>query len=213
MTGEPVFTAPKQQRSRETLDRVLEAATELLQEVGYDEMRIAEVGERASVGSASIYARVGSKYGLLLAVQARMVGELDREAVELLEPLRDSDGALGELVLAAVTVVGELFRRHESLLRVFMAHADHDATVTESGSDSTVRLRDLFAGVLLARGGEITHPEPEKAVDVSFRMVYDTLARRVIRGPGWESRRELAWDELVQELALAATAYLRCNPA
>lgn len=207
--ADSLFSAPKQQRSRETLDRILEAATELLQEVGYDDMRIAEVGERACIGTASIYARVGSKYGLLLAVQARMVEQLDREAQALLAPLRHFDGPLDELVLRAVIVVGELFRSHEQLLRVFMARANTDATVTGHGSDSTLRLGDGFAAVLLERRRQIVHPDPERAVDVCFRMVYDTLARRVMRGPTWESRRDLAWDELVKELAVAGAAYLR----
>ncbi len=208
MTGEPTFSAPKQRRSRETLDRVLEAAAELLQEVGYDEMRLADVGERASVGSASIYARVGSKHGLLLAVQGRMVEQLDREADALLGPLRQFDGGFDQLVLEAVMAVGELFQRHESLLRVFMARANADAAVTEHGSDSTVRLSELFAEVLLARRMEIAHPEPDRAVDVCFRLVYDTLARRVMRGAAFESRRDIVWDELVAELARAGTAYL-----
>lgn len=209
MSSEPTFSAPKQQRSRESLDRVLEAATELLQDVGYEEMRIAEVAERASIGTASIYARVGSKYGLLLAVQARMVERLDRRAEQLLEPLLSFAGPFEQLVHAAITAVAELFRSEEALLRVFMARADTDATVTASGSGSTMRLNDLFAQVLLSRCGEITHPEPETAVDVCFRMAYDTLARRVMRGADWESRRELAWGELVDELAVAGDAYLR----
>jgi AcrR family transcriptional regulator len=209
MRGESLFSAPKQRRSRETLDRVLEAATGLLQEVGYDEMRIAEVAERANVGTASIYARVGSKHGLLLAVQSQMLDQLDRDAVELLDPLRRFDGPFDALVLAVVSVVGDLFRRHESLLRVFMIRADTDATVTAHGSDSTVRLGDEFAEVLLMRRQEIVHPDPEKAVDVCFRLVYDTLARRVMRGAAFESRRELAWDDLVTELAVAGAAYLR----
>jgi AcrR family transcriptional regulator len=209
VAGESLFNAPKQQRSRETLDRVLEAATELLQEVGYDDMRVAEVGERANVGTASIYARVGSKHGLLLAVQAQMVEQLDRDAFKMLGPLRSFGGPFDSLVLAVVSVVGELFRRHEALLRVFMVRADVDAAVTEYGSDSTVRLSDTFAEVLLSARTEIAHPEPEKAVDVCFRMVYDTLARRVMRGPAFESRRDLAWDDLVKELAIASAAYLR----
>jgi AcrR family transcriptional regulator len=209
VTGEPLFSAPKQRRSRETLDRVLEAASELLQEVGYDDMRVAEVGERANIGTASIYARVGSKHGLLLAVQARLVDQLDREAGEMLDPLRAFAGPFDALVLAVVTVVGDLFRSHERLVRVFMVRADVDAVVTEHGSESTVRLGDIFAEVLLARRNEIAHPEPERAVDVSFRMVYDTLARRVMRGAAFESRRDLAWDDLVTELAVATAAYLR----
>jgi AcrR family transcriptional regulator len=208
VAGESLFSAPKQRRSREGLDRVLEVATDLLQEVGYDAMRIAEVSERANVGTASIYARVGSKHGLLLAVQGRMVEQLDRDAETLLDPLRAYTGAFDGLVLRAVRVVGDVFRRHEALLRVFMIRADVDSTVVEHGSASTVRLSELFAEILLGRSDEIAHPDAPRAVDVAFRMVYDTLARRVLRGADFESRRELAWDDLVDELGVASAAYL-----
>jgi AcrR family transcriptional regulator len=208
VTGDSLFSLPKQRRSRETFDRILEAATELLQEVGYDAMRIAEVSERANVGTASIYARVGSKHGLMLAVQARMVQELDRNAEMLLIPLLDFEGSVDALVFSAVGVVGELFRRHAALLRVFMIRADVDSDVIEHGSASSVRLSELFADVLLARRSAIAHADPARAVDVAFRLVYDTLARRLVRGEAFESRRELAWEDLVEELAVACAAYL-----
>lgn len=208
MAADSLFSAPKQQRSRETLDRVLEAATDLLQDVGYDAMRIAEVSERANVGTASIYARVGSKHGLMLAVQARMVEQLDREAEDLLSPLFEREIPFEQLVFATVRVVGELFRRHEALLRVFMIRGDVDSTVIEHGSASSIRLSELFAKVLLQRRSEISHPDPPRAIDVSFRLVYDTLARRVARGAAFESQRELPWNALVDELAVVCAAYL-----
>jgi AcrR family transcriptional regulator len=205
---ESLFSAPKQRRSREALDRVLEAATELLKEVGYDAMRIAEVGERANVGAASIYARVGSKHGLLLAVQSRMLEEMERETHELIQPLRQFKGPFDALVIAAVTALGEVFRRHEALLRVMMIRADVDESIIEHASASSVAVRELFAGVLLDRRDEIAHPDVERAVDVSFRFTYDTLARRVVRGATFESDRDLSWDDQVAELGVAAAAYL-----
>jgi AcrR family transcriptional regulator len=199
---------PKQRRSREALDRAIDAATEILKEVGYDAMRIADVSQRANVGPASIYARVGSKHGLLLAVQLRMIEQLDSDIQELSAPLLHSTAPLPVLVQGAVENVATLFRRHEELLRVFMVRGDVDETIIEHGSAATIRHANLFAQVLLARRDEIAHPDPERAVDIAFRLVYDTLARRVVLGANFESPRALTWDDEVHELGLACAAYL-----
>lgn len=206
--AESLFSAPKQRRSREGLNRVLIAATELLQEVGYDDMHLTEVGRRAGVGIGSIYARVGSKHGLLLFVQAQMIEDIQADQAELLDPLKGSSSPLDELIFDVVAAVGETFRRNESLLRVFMIRGDFDEAIISVASESSAYLADVFADILIERRDEITHPDPEQAVDICFRLVYDSLARRIVRGPSFESKRPVSWDELVSELGVACASYL-----
>ena len=43
---------------------------------------------------------------------------------------------------------------------------------------------------------------------MAFRLVYDTLARRISHGPDFESDRRVSDDVLVRELARAAADYL-----
>jgi AcrR family transcriptional regulator len=206
--AESLFSAPKQRRSREGLNRVLVAATELLQEVGYDDMHLTEVGRRAGVGIGSIYSRVGSKHGLLLFVQAQMIEDMQADQAELVDPLKGSTSPLDELVLEVVAAVGETFRRHESLLRVFMIRADFDETLISVASESSNDMANVFAEILMERSDEIGHPDPEQAIDVCYRLVYDSLARRIVRGPSFESQRPVSWDTLVAELGIACAAYL-----
>src|SRR3954470_23208107 len=59
---------PKQQRSREAWDRVLDAGVGILEDGGYDAFTIAAVCERAGVAPTAIYARTTSKDALFLAV-------------------------------------------------------------------------------------------------------------------------------------------------
>ena len=51
----PMRRAPSPRRSRERVERMLAAATELIVEKGSDAMRIAEVAERAGVSIGSLY--------------------------------------------------------------------------------------------------------------------------------------------------------------
>jgi AcrR family transcriptional regulator len=51
----PMRRAPSQRRSRERVERMLAAATELIVEKGSDAMRMAEIAERAGVSIGSLY--------------------------------------------------------------------------------------------------------------------------------------------------------------
>jgi hypothetical protein len=66
----------------------------------------------------------------------------------------------------------------------------------------------VFSGAVLEHRDEIRHSDPELAVDVAWRMVYNTTARRITHGPSFESTRPLAEDQLVTELARAVADYL-----
>src|SRR6185436_4347782 len=69
---------PKQKRSQESLERVLEASVRLLEENGFDAFTIQDVSQRADVSVGAIYARFGNKESLLRAVH--------RHAMESLRP-------------------------------------------------------------------------------------------------------------------------------
>jgi hypothetical protein len=43
------------------------------------------------------------------------------------------------------------------------------------------------------------HPDPELAVDVAFRMVYCTIARRITHGSQFEPAREVSDADLVRD--------------
>src|SRR3954468_22455511 len=74
---------PLQNRSRESLERVLDAGQRLLEEKGWDGFTVQEVSRRAKVSIGSIYARAPSKEALILAVYDRAVGRIAEERARL----------------------------------------------------------------------------------------------------------------------------------
>ena len=76
----------KERRSREILD----AATALIGEKGYDETSVEEIAARAEVGVATVYNYFGSKNELLHALLAAYIeGELARGATVVSDPPQD----------------------------------------------------------------------------------------------------------------------------
>jgi AcrR family transcriptional regulator len=199
---------PKQKRSHESLERVLEASTTLLAEKGFDAFTIQDVSQRADVSVGAIYARFGSKESLLRAVHRHAMESIQPEHASVAaSDGRRAAGARGAIV-TAVGTVARIFRGNEQLLRAFMHLGAVDDEIARRGSESSTDLARQFEASVLEHRDEIKHPDPETAVDVAFRMAYCTFARQVMYGPTFESDRPIEWDQLVDEVGAACAAYL-----
>lgn len=209
MSGaEPLIRPPQQRRSQESLERVLQAGASLLRDKGYEGFTLQEVSRRAKVSIGSIYARAENKDALFLAIYDREMERMTAENLRLQATSR-REGLRGrELVVALVEEMAESVLRNAATLRVFMHRAVVDPEVWRRGSTNLRRLADVFETSLLDHRDELAHPDPELAIDVAFRFVYDTLARRISHGADFESAREVPDDVLVRELARAAADYL-----
>lgn len=199
---------PQQERSRASFERVLQAARELLEDEGYPSFTVARVSERAGVSIGSIYARVPSKDALFHAVHARVMEEIGEEYEAIAEAEAGSDLPTRELIAETIRLFAQPFHAHRRFLRVVMHRGAVDDHVATFGSEVSSAQADQFRSVVLSRRDEIRHPDPELAADVAYRMVYCTIARRVMYGPTFESQRNVPWDDLVRELGDAAATYL-----
>ena len=79
---------PKQTRSRQSFDRVLDAATSILAERGFSGLTLTQVSKQSRVSIGSIYCRVDSKEDLVRAVQARALEEMDHEFAVVVNGVR-----------------------------------------------------------------------------------------------------------------------------
>jgi AcrR family transcriptional regulator len=207
---EPELLRPPQQtRSRESLERVLAAGQQLLEEEGWEGFTVQEVSRRAKVSIGSIYARAPSKEALILAVYDRAVEEIARENAEALT----EDGAweaMGtrELIVEAVREMGRQMLNHELILRRIMNRAPVDAVIRARGDAQIRRLGERWEELLRRRESEYRHPEPDLAIEVAFRMVFATVARRVALGAQFGAPHEVSDQRLLDEVGRAVAAYL-----
>jgi AcrR family transcriptional regulator len=207
-TGESLIRPPLQRRSQESLERVLQAGAELLKEVGFDGFTLQEVSRRAGVSIGSIYARAPSKEALILAIYDREMARISA-ANDRLRETAQLEGLEGrELIIALVDLMARSTLEHRDMLRVFMYRAIVDEEIWRRGSERSTALSQAFETALLEHRQELNHPDPELAIDIAFRFIYNTLVRRVTHGERFESQRPLSDEDLIRELGEAAADYL-----
>lgn len=93
--------APAQQRSRERLDRILAAASDLIGSRGSDALKMSEVAERAGVSIGSLYQYFPEKSAIIRSLAERFSAENRRCIEAALAPVRslaDLEAAYSGLV-------------------------------------------------------------------------------------------------------------------
>ena len=211
MSTEPSLDLPpaQQARSRLTQQRILEAGTALLEEGGTEALTVAAVASRAGVAVGSVYRRFGDKDRLIAALQHDMIEQFNADIVRRFAPLGTEPTAL---VASAVAGLTETYQAHERLMRVFLAAGAVDPAVARVGSEAAIDADRVFRRFLEPIVPMIDAPEPERRLDVVYRLIYGTCQNRVLYGDLFESDRPLTWRELTEELVDVACLYLLGTP-
>lgn len=205
---------PLQERSQETLDRIVSAAESLIREKGLDGTSISEIVSRAEVSVGSFYARFRSKESLLQCLDERIWKESRQKWDELLSPDRWEGALIEDVVTEIVRVMVRGHGRYEHRLRALGLHActHPEATTTrqtaELNADVFGKVRDL----LLRFRAAIAHPDPSLAAEFGFQLVLATLHDRILLGgTGWNPMT-LSDEQLIDELSRTYLAYLGVAP-
>ena len=199
---------PKQQRSREAWNRVLDAGVAILEDGGYDAFTIAAVCERAAVAPTAIYARTTSKDALFLAVYEHGIAAMLAEQ----EIFGDDDRWAGlspaELIRSAVAETVGISLRHQRFLgSIVLISAAHEE-VARRGSRYAEELGDGFSRVVLGARESIRHDDPEAAARACFGTVFATTIIRVAYGPAFGTSSPVDDDTFVTDLGEIAVRYL-----
>ncbi|MCR9222306.1 MAG: TetR family transcriptional regulator [Alphaproteobacteria bacterium] len=145
----PMRRVPRQQRSRERVDRLLAAAEGLIAETGADALKMNAVAERAGVPIGSLYQYFPDKSALMHALADRSFAECRRCIEEALAPVRTPE----ELAAAFDDLIEEYYAifRAEPVIRDIRSGALADkalqALEREDGRRTGALLADALARV------------------------------------------------------------------
>ncbi|GEM_PF-1898083 len=207
---EPLLPAASQTRSRESLERVVDATIRLLTERGDGDFTIAEVSAYAGVAVGTVYGRVGNKESLLLAVHERELTRMDRETVAHLGAASGSGSTLREAIGAVIAARTTTLAAEAPLLRALMRVAVDYPAISRRGRESGLIAQSAFVATLTAVcrrfGLDLAGEDVEWADEVTYAVAARQLGIELAdRGA---PMRVIPIERLTARLTDTITAYL-----
>lgn len=205
--------APKQKRSQETLDRLLDALEGIFAEGGgLEQVSIAEVARRAEVSVGAFYARFKHREAALYALHERFCVEAKRTADDALIPARWEGVPLGGIVRAVAGFLVDEYAARPGLRRAVLLLNASDERVRARSKEVSGYVAARMHGLLAARASELTHPDPLLAAEVIHRLLFATNDQWAVFLDGSSTGRPLERDVWVDELTRMICAYLGTRP-
>jgi len=169
--------APKQERSRHTLHRLLSATEALLEHGGLEAATVPAIAKAAGLSVGVVYRRFPDKDMLLRAVYERVFERVGQQNMANLQAVTAMDIPLPKLVRGIVKGIAEGFRRKRGLLRSLMRYArtHPDAEFREFARKMNRASMFNVTALLLRHRDEIKHPRPEMAIEFGLLAVSSVL--------------------------------------
>ncbi|MFC9998774.1 TetR/AcrR family transcriptional regulator [Nocardia sp. NPDC127526] len=194
--------APSQQRSRARVDRILQAARELLEESGPGAVTTRAVAERAGVPVASIYQYFANREAVLQELTLRSVGGIDADMSARVAELRV--GSIADAVDQIVALHHALYRSHPEV--VSMYYARRESGLFPDPREHRRRLAGMVHGLLLDRG--LLRPDTDRlvtevAVELGDRLLELAYHRDPVGDPAILAEARLAMTRYLEAYAAA----------
>ena len=203
----------RQDRSRHTEARLLQAAEEILEERGLKGASIPVIAKRAGVSAASIYRRFTDKDGLLREVFERFFDRAIKSNEAALNPEQWPCRSLASSVRTLVTGMVTAYRDRRGLLRAVITFGEQHPSSAVRRRAFELRQRSYAAveRIVLLHAKEIKHPKPEKAVHLGMQVIALALKERVLPACPNEPGSALSDEDLARELSQMFLGYLRSD--
>jgi AcrR family transcriptional regulator len=203
---------PQQDRSRKTLERLLDATEEIIRDRGIDAVTIPTIVQAARSSVGSFYARFPNKAALLSVLHERACEQSIATAEAALEPSRWRGVATSDVVRTFVGFVVHLFRERRSMMLAFTTTLALEPGFAQRRARTAAVIGRLFRALLLERRASIGHPSLDRAVDMSLRAVTATLEQRNAFDESGVADVAVEDATLVEELSRLVLRYLDVQP-
>lgn len=137
---------PTQERSREMVEWIVEAATRLFSEQGYKATTTNKIAELAGVSVGSLYHYFPNKESILLELGIRHRKKVYREIIFLLK--HDAGGDLEEVLKKIVGMMIKLHRESPLLLKAFTTHTGIDRYLDSMDRDYDLKFWSTVGGII-----------------------------------------------------------------
>ena len=173
---------PQQERSRESLRKLLKAATEVLGQHGVEGTTIPRIAQHAGLTPGAVYRRFRDKDEL---IETAILGILQRQDERLKASMTPDMTAKIPLDVFAEQIIGSMvvtYRANAPLLRA-LRHFTQGRANTEfikKAAKLELRAFEHLVNLVLAGRRDIRHPNPRTAVSLGLLMITSTLFEIVV---------------------------------
>ncbi|MFE3001684.1 TetR/AcrR family transcriptional regulator [Nocardia sp. NPDC059246] len=167
--------APVQSRSRERVERILDAARELVDEHGVDAVTTRAIAERAGVPIATLYQFFANREAVFRQLLDRDMDRIDRRVAAEIETLRADSIPHAIDLFAAVHRTH--FLRHLEFVALYFAYGDSDVVHVHQR-----RCAHSFGHLLLQSGVMPAHTDP-RVFGVAIAIAEGTIEHAYREAP------------------------------
>jgi len=201
------FKPPQQERSRDTHDRLIEAAERLVgRGRAWSDIGVVELVKEAGTSVGAFYNRFRDKDALLHILQITLYQEGEATAASA-NALAALDVPLDSLIQAFVTLAVGVYRQQHGIRRALLLQMFTDKPFRDRAVALSKLTCEGMTGVLASRYPAIDRPTLRTAVDVAHRMIYGVLDQNLMYDDA-PTDHVLADSTMIEELTLAVHAYL-----
>jgi AcrR family transcriptional regulator len=199
---------PRQQRTHQSLERILDVAERLLRDKSFDDIHVRELALRAETSVAAFYRRFNDKDGLLHALHERRCEEAFATADDAFNPARWEGSGIEEILRTIFPFLIEVMQPNASLYRAIYQRAITDDLMRERAMKLNRYVMSGLSDLLMARRDEIHHPNPAAAISFALTQAVALLVQQYTVGIRDMGPVPLGDDVIADELAASCVAYL-----
>jgi len=182
MLRKPVPRPPRQERSRESLRRMLDAAETVLSTHGLQGATLPRISAQAGVSPANVYRRFRDKDALMKAVFRRLTQRSSAAVESQFDP--ETVRPIGIVQFSRNVIEGMIrgYRNDAGLSRAAVEYSQQhwDVDFVRKARASETRSFQQMVDTFLIWRDQIRHPDPEYAIRFAFLMVAIALRELIL---------------------------------
>ena len=198
---------PKQERSRATVEALLDATAALLVEEGYPRTTTNRIAKRAGVSVGSLYQYFPNKESVVAALIERFIdAQFEILSTRLAETILDPEREIEEHVRDLVVALLEIKKLEPELARVLFEQTPAVGKL-EMLQIWVERAVAVVEAAIRARGAQLRPVDPALAAHLLVNAIHGIMHYSVLHRPEY-----IASEEFVDEVSTLILSYLAQTP-
>ncbi len=182
MARKPSERPPVQERSRESLRRMLDAAEVVLTKYGLEGTTLPRIAAEASISAANVYRRFRDKDALMAAVFRRLRERSAAATAALMDPQLIRSIGLVQFSRNIIQGMLRSYRADAGLSRATVQYSEQNWKTDFVRKTRTAEAQSFqtMVNTFMIWRDQIKHPDPERAVRFGFAMIALVLRELVL---------------------------------